>query len=129
MENQPTSAELRILEVLWQLGSATARQVHNELQRDKATNYATTVKMLNVLRAKELVTCDSSQRPQQFKAAVSKKKSRTSALRKITSDLFGGSSSELILQALSSKKPSEEELEQIHAVVHELLQRKQGGKK
>lgn len=130
MAVQPTEVEMQILTVLWERGGSTVRQVHEALQVVKETNYATTVKMLVVMFEKGLVTRDQSVRPQIYKAAVSRKSTQKKVLRNVAEKLFAGSASSLVLQALTSGKHSQDELEQIRVMVEELQKReKQTGKK
>jgi BlaI family penicillinase repressor len=62
--SKPTDVELKILDVLWRHGSRTVRQVHNELAGERDTGYSTTLKMMQVMREKGLITRDDSVRPQ-----------------------------------------------------------------
>ena len=130
MTVQPTEVELQILNVLWEQGASTVRQVHDAMQVVKETNYATTVKMLVVMFEKRLVTRDQSVRPQLYKAVVSKKSTQERVLKNVVEKMYSGSASSLVLQALSTAKTSEQELEQIRALVDELQKReKRKGKK
>ena len=125
MSVRPTEVELQILHVLWEQGASTVRQVHDELQVEKETNYATTVKMLVVMFEKELVTRDQSVRPQLYKAAISRKSTQKKVLKNVVDKLFSGSSSSLVLQALSTGKTSDAELDEIRQLVEELKKREQ----
>lgn len=123
MATQPTEVELQILNVLWEQGASTVRQVHDVLQLEKETNYATTVKMLAVMLEKNLVTRDQSIRPQVYKAAVSQKSTQKRVLKNVVEKMFSGSASSLVLQALSSGKTSQDELEEIRDLVDQLQKR------
>ena len=125
MSVRPTEVELQILHVLWEQGASTVRQVHDALQVEKETNYATTVKMLVVMFEKELVTRDQSVRPQLYKAAISRKSTQKKVLKNVVDKLFSGSSSSLVLQALSTGKTSDAELDEIRQLVEELKKREQ----
>ena len=123
MSAQPTEVELQILNVLWEQGASTVRQVHDALQLEKETNYATTVKMLVVMFEKGLVTRDQSVRPQLYKPAVTRKSTQKRVLKNVVEKMFAGSSSSLVLQALSTGKTSEDELAQIRELVESLQKR------
>ena len=125
MSVRPTEVELQILHVLWEQGASTVREVHDALQAEKKTNYATTVKMLVVMFEKELVTRDQSVRPQLYKAAISRKSTQKKVLKNVVDKLFSGSSSSLVLQALSTGKTSDAELDEIRQLVEELKKREQ----
>ena len=125
MSVRPTEVELQILHVLWEQGASTVREVHDALQAEKETNYATTVKMLVVMFEKKLVTRDQSVRPQLYKAAISRKSTQKKVLKNVVDKLFSGSSSSLVLQALSTGKTSDAELDEIRQLVEELKKREQ----
>ena len=57
---RPTDAELEILNVLWERGPSTVRQVHDTL--NKRTRYTTILKLLQIMTEKKLVVRDESQR-------------------------------------------------------------------
>ena len=123
MTAQPTEVEMQILNVLWAQGASTVREVHDVLQVEKETNYATTVKMLVVMFEKGLVTRDQSVRPQLYKAAVTRKSTQKRVLKNVVEKMFAGSASSLVLQALSTGKTSEDELAQIRELVESLQKR------
>ena len=117
---QPTEVELQILRILWQAGPSSARQVHNELQKSKQTNYSTTVKMLGVMLEKGLLDRDDSVRPQQFRAAVTRKRAQSKMLRGLINKLYEGSTKSLVMQALSTRKASKQELAEIRSLIDQL---------
>lgn len=117
---QPTEVELRILRILWEQGSGTAREIHNVLIQERDTNYSTTVKMLSVMLDKNLVKRDGSVRPQIFRAASSQKKTQQSMLKDLVQKVYDGSVGSLVMQALSSKKASQEDLAEIRRLLQKL---------
>jgi BlaI family transcriptional regulator, penicillinase repressor len=118
--SQPTEVELRILRILWGHGDATARKIHNELTTDRDTNYSTTVKMLSVMLDKKLVRRDDSVRPQLFRAASSQKSTQKRILKDVIQKVYDGSAGSLVLQALTSKKASPEEIAEIRRLLDEM---------
>ena len=122
--SQPTEVELQILGILWESGTATAREIHNQILQSRETNYSTTVKMLSVMLEKELVKRDDSVRPQIFSAAATQKRTQNKLLKDLVKKAYDGSMGSLVLQALSSKKATKEEL----AEIRELLDRLEGNK-
>ena len=117
---QPTEVELQILNILWRMAGATARQVHNELAESKGTTYSTTVKMLSVMLDKGLVKRDESVSPQVYRAASGQKVTQKRMLTDLVEKVFDGSSLSLVLQALSSGKASAEELAEVRKMVDQL---------
>ena len=119
---KPTESELEILQILWQKGVATVREVHEELARTKDVGYTTTLKLMQIMHEKGLVKRDESMRTHIYQAAVNKEKTQKHLLNKMIDSLFGGSSTQLVLQALGNNdgKASAEELEQIQLLLNHL---------
>lgn len=116
----PTPAELAILNVLWAGGPATVRQIHESLERDTPVAYTTTLKLLQIMHAKGLVTRDESSRSHVYAAAVAEAQMQTGLVRDLMERAFGGKSSALLVRALEAKPASREELEEIRALLDEL---------
>lgn len=120
---RPTEAELAILTVLWRLGPATVRDVHDELARYDQTGYTTTLKLLQIMHQKGLVTRDDSQRAHIYSPSLSKQETQEQLLGDFTRRVFDDSPAQLVLQALGATKQARpEELAQIK----ELLDRIEG---
>jgi BlaI family transcriptional regulator, penicillinase repressor len=118
---KPTESELEILNILWMRDVATVREVHEELAKSKDVGYTTTLKLMQIMHEKGLVKRDESMRTHVYQSAVNKEKTQKHLLTKMIDSLFGGSSTQLVLQALGSEsKASEEELEQIQALLNNL---------
>lgn len=113
MEIRPTESELEILQVLWKMGRATVRDVHEELAKTKASGYTTTLKLMQIMDEKGLVVRDTSSKTHVYRAAYSQEKAQSSALDKILSTVFEGSTSDLVIQALGHHKASKDEIDAI----------------
>lgn len=116
---KPTESEIEILAILWQQEKATVRTVHEELSKTKEAGYTTTLKLMQIMFEKGLVTRDDSNKTHVYKPAVTKEKTQKQFLNKMIESLFSGSSTELVLQALGNK-PSPEELDKIQQLIEEL---------
>jgi BlaI family transcriptional regulator, penicillinase repressor len=119
---KPTESELEILNILWGKNVATVRDVHEELAKVKDVGYTTTLKLMQIMHEKGLVKRDESMRTHVYQAAVNKEKTQRHLLDKMIDSLFGGSSTQLVLQALGSgeQKISSEELEKIQLLLNDL---------
>jgi predicted transcriptional regulator len=117
---RPTESELEILQTLWMRGLATVREVHEDLARTKDVGYTTTLKLMQIMHEKGLVKRDDSMRTHVYQAAVNKEKTQKHMLSKMIDSLFGGSSTQLVIQALGEHKASPEELEKIQALLDNL---------
>ncbi len=117
---KPTESELEILQILWSKGLATVREVHEELGQTKDVGYTTTLKLMQIMHEKGLVKRDDSMRTHIYQPAVNKEKTQRHLLGKMIDSLFGGSPTQLVIQALGEHKASPEELERIQALLNDL---------
>jgi len=117
---KPTESELEILQVLWTKGLATVREVHEVLSNTKDAGYTTTLKLMQIMNEKGLVKRDASMRTHIYQAAVNKENTQKHLLDKMIDSLFGGSSTQLVIQALGEHKATEEELEKIQQLLNSL---------
>lgn len=113
MEIKPTESELEILQVLWKMGEATVRDVHEELAKTKAAGYTTTLKLMQIMDEKGLVERDTTSKTHIYKPRYTQGKAQSSALDKILSTVFEGSTSDLVIQALGHHKASKDEIDAI----------------
>ena len=114
---RPTPAELEILRVLWNLGPATVRQVHETVNESSPTGYTTVLKFLQIMHQKGLVDRDESQRAHVYAARFSKDSTQQQLTRHLLDKVFDGSRSQLVLHALGDSKATPEELAQIRALL------------
>ena len=115
---RPTDAELAILRVLWERGPSTVRQVHDVLvARVGLTAYTTALKLLQIMAEKGLVRRDESDRTHVYHARLTEEQTQRQLVRDLLERAFGGSSSKLVLQALSAKRATPEELGEIRKLI------------
>ena len=116
----PTDAELAILKALWDLGPSTVREVHDAVAQERDVGYTTVLKILQIMYEKGLVSRDDSARSHVYRAAVPRERTQKKLVSDLLDRAFDGSSASLVLQALSSRKASPEELDQIRALLDRL---------
>ena len=121
---KPTEAELELLRVLWDRGPSTVREVHDALNEHKDTGYTTTLKIMQKMADKGLVDRDESQRSHIYSAAARPEQTQRQLVNDLVHRAFGGSPAKLVMQALSEKPATAEELAEIRALLEE-LERKQ----
>ncbi|MDP4151302.1 MAG: BlaI/MecI/CopY family transcriptional regulator [Bacteroidota bacterium] len=117
---KPTESELEILTVLWDRDLASVREVHEELAKSKDVGYTTTLKLMQIMHEKGLVKRDDSFKTHIYQAAVSKERTQKHLLGKMINTLFGGSPTELVIQALGHHKATPAELEEIQVLLNNL---------
>ncbi|MEZ5286693.1 MAG: BlaI/MecI/CopY family transcriptional regulator [Vicinamibacterales bacterium] len=114
---KPTDAELAILRVIWTEGPSTVRQIRDVLQRSRPVLYTTVLKLLQIMTTKGLVRRETRGRGHVYAAAVSAQRTKRQLVRDLLDRAFGGSASELVLQALATTRASAEELAEIERLL------------
>lgn len=117
---RPTDAELEILNVLWQRGPSTVREVYEVLLETKDIGYTTVLKFMQIMSEKGLVSRDESDRRHVYEAERAQDETQRQLLADLLDRAFQGSATKLVMQALSSKKASREELAEIRQMLDEL---------
>ena len=116
---KPTEAELTLLNVLWKVGPATVRQVHDVVSKTQKTGYTTVLKILQIMHEKTLVIRDESNRAHVYAPANSETFTQSSLLKDLASKAFGGSTSKLVMRALD-ESTSKEEIADIRQLLNDL---------
>ena len=117
---KPTDAELEILDLLWELGSASVREIHSKLSERRDLFYTTTLKTMQLMVEKGLLTRDTSLRSHIYKPAIARKIVEKSLIDKLAGIAFKGSASKLVLSALGHANPSKKEIEEIKSLLEKL---------
>ena len=116
---KPTRAELAILRVLWTHGPRTVRQVHDELTGERPTAYTTTLKLIQIMTDKGLLTRAEQNRQHVYRARQSETSMQKRLVRDLLDRAFNGSSARLVMQALAAKPASPDELKEIRRLLDE----------
>jgi len=122
---KPTEAELQILQVLWQKGEASVKEVH-ECLCDKEVAYTTILKTLQIMTEKGLVSRNKHGKMHLYEAVAQEQETQKRLLDKLMDSAFGGSAMKLVMQALGNRKASKSELDEIKALIKDIEQ--EGGK-
>ena len=124
---KPTESELEILNILWSNGPSTVKEVHEQLAATKNVGYTTTLKIMQIMLDKQLVTRDASSKIHIYQSAVDKTQAQGQMVQRLIETVFNGSAMQLVMQALGNHNTSTAEL----AMIQEYLdkQAKQGKKK
>ena len=119
--NEPTRSELEILQVLWKHGPATVRFVNDTLNEMKrAVQYTSTLKQMQVMVEKSLLTRDESSMKHIYHPAIEEKKTKGAMLDKMVESMFDGSASNMVMQLLGNKKTPEKDLQAIKEILAKL---------
>jgi len=114
---RPTDAELAILRALWERGPSTVREVREQLAHTRPAGYTTVLKMLQIMTEKGLVTRDVSRRTHIYRPRLGEEQTQRQLVRDLLDRAFGGSARKLVLQALATRRASEEELAEIRGLL------------
>ncbi len=116
---QPTESELEILQVLWDKGTATVRDIHEVIEQGKDTGYTTTLKIMQIMTEKGVLTRDTSSRQHVYYPVISREECQQQFINKMVNGLFAGSAGRLVMGALDHKKLSNDELSEIKAYLQQ----------
>ena len=118
-EFHPSEAELEILEVLWKIEPASVREIHEILSKSKQVGYTTTLKQIQRMLDKGMVSRTGSGKSHQYSAVAKKTEVRKNLFQKFVDSTFEGSAMDLVMHALGQKKASQEELEKLMQFLEE----------
>jgi len=116
---KPTEGEMEILQVLWQKGLCTVREVHEALDK-KDSGYTTTLKLMQIMHEKGMVERDTNQKTHIYKAIVNQDKTERQLVNKMIDNVFNGSAARLVMQALGNHSASADEIEEIKKYLEKL---------
>ncbi|MGH9728555.1 MAG: BlaI/MecI/CopY family transcriptional regulator [Candidatus Acidiferrales bacterium] len=116
---KPTASELEILRVLWERGPSTVRQVYKALNEKKDTGYTTVLKLLQIMTVKGSVRRNEEQRAHVYEACVPAEETKRQFAGDVLQRVFAGSAKDLMMHALSAKKTSRKELEEMRHMLDE----------
>ena len=114
---RPTKSELAILRVLWEHGPLSVRAVQSTLSASRPTGYTTVLKLMQIMTDKGLLERDDSVRPQLYKARHKQAQTQKHLLRDFIDRAYGGSVKALVMHALSTRRPSPKDLEELEALL------------
>jgi BlaI family transcriptional regulator, penicillinase repressor len=123
--SKPTEKELEILQILWQKGSVSVKEVHEALGGEQTNGYTTILKMMQIMHEKGLLTRQKSGKLHLYCAVPSQENTRQQIIDKMIDTVFQGSAMKLVMSALGNKKSSKSELQEIKKYLEKL----EGGEK
>ncbi len=123
---RPSENELKILQILWDQGPSSVRDVHEKISENKDSGYTTTLKLMQIMASKGIAVRDTSSRTHIYSAALSEQKTKTDLLSRFISATFKGSSSSLVLQALGNGETTQKELDEIKALISSIEKTNKG---
>ncbi|HRI59053.1 MAG TPA: BlaI/MecI/CopY family transcriptional regulator [Saprospiraceae bacterium] len=133
---KPTDSELEILHILWEQGPSTVRTVNDLLnerresrksdpaagKHKESAGYTTTLKLMQIMFEKGLVTREEDGRTHTYAPAVREEDTQSLLLQQFVDNAFRGSTARLVLQALGNHEASADELDEIKALIAQIEQ-------
>ncbi len=123
---KPTESELEILQILWANGPSPVRLVNEKLNEGREVGYTTTLKLMQIMAAKGLVERNTESRTHIYTAAVTEADMQQRLLQRFVDSTFRGSAMNLVMQALGSQRTSQEELDEIKALIEKMEKDREG---
>lgn len=117
---KPTESEMEILNILWDKGTATVREIHEVLEKQKPSGYTTTLKLMQIMFEKGMLTREAQGKMHIYAAVIKREKAREQVVQKMIDTMFSGSASQLVMQALGNHTSSKKEIDEIKAYLDKL---------
>jgi BlaI family penicillinase repressor len=111
--------QTQIMEILWQRGQATAREITEELARTQPLAHSTIQTLLRKLEAKGAITHERQDRTFVFRPLYQRSDVVTSATRDLLARVFNGSVYGLVAHLLQHEKIAPEERERLRQLIEE----------
>ncbi len=105
------------MRILWETEPATVREIYDKLNEERPSGYTTVLKLLQIMTAKGLVVRDEANRAHVYRAAISQDAMQSKILKDLSMRLFSGSAAQLALHALAMEPASQNELDEIRALI------------
>lgn len=114
-----TEVELEIMHVVWELGDATVKQVHDVLSARRPVAYTTVMTMLGLLAKKGHLKREESGKAFVYRPAHPKGRVVSKMLDDFVARVFHGSARPLVLALLKDRKISKRDLDEISQLSEE----------
>jgi predicted transcriptional regulator len=114
-----TEQELEIMKVVWELQTATVRDVYEALLRRRKIAYTTVMTMMNILEEKGYLKKRTEDKAHVYRPSRAKGKVIQAMVQDFVSRVFNGSAQPLLVQLVKDRHLSPEDLEKIARAIKE----------
>ena len=114
-----TEQELEIMKVVWELHTATVRDVYEALLRRRKIAYTTVMTMMNILEEKGYLKKRAEDKAHVYRPAQAKAKVIRAMVQEFVERVFNGSAEPLLVHLVKDRHLSPEELEKIARAIKE----------
>jgi len=123
---KPTDSELEILQLLWEHGPQTVRALNEKLNKQRKVGYTTSLKMMQIMTEKGMLTRDTSLRSHIYTPALRSENVQSKIMDHILKTVFMGDRPKLVLRALGSQTVTQQELSELKALIKEMEDKQNG---
>jgi predicted transcriptional regulator len=114
-----TPQELALMKILWRRGTATVRDVYEELRDSRRIAYTTVMTMMNILATKGYVTREKQARAFRYRATQAEHTVVTSMVREFVNRVFDGASRPLLVHLSKDRKLTTRERRELRRLIEE----------
>ena len=119
-KHTPTASELAILQLLWERGPLSVKEVHATLSEQKAVVYTTVLKTMQVMMERGMLSRESAGKKHIYAAAIAREHTQNNLLDSFLHKTFGGSAKQLVMRALGNYKTSAADIEELKAYIAQM---------
>ena len=117
---KPTEKELEILQIVWDKGPVSVKDVHDALGGEEANGYTTILKMMQIMHDKGILVRQKLGKMHLYHTAQAQENVRGQMVEHFIQNVFKGSAMQLVMSALGNSSSSKEELEEIRKYLDKL---------
>jgi predicted transcriptional regulator len=110
-----TDKELEIMNIIWELGEATVKDIQERLPGDRHYNSVLTI--IRVLERKRHLAHRAQGKTYVYRAGEGPDQARSRLLRRLVEDVFGGSAASVVLNLVKTGDLTNEDLDRIRKKV------------
>jgi predicted transcriptional regulator len=119
-KKNPTTAELEILNILWNKEPLTVKEIHEKLCKTKDVGYTTALKIMQNMTRKGFLRREPNGKSHLYYSVYSQDETQMNLLDRLIDTAFGGSASKMVMQILGNKKASGKELDEIKYIIKQI---------
>lgn len=121
MDHAPTERELDVLKVLWELGEARVRDIHEAMRRHEECAFTTVQTLLRIMAGKKLVKQRRDRRALLYKPNYTREQFSSRFLNRV----FDGALDKLVLNMLQAENVSPDEMRELERLIARARRQKQ----
>jgi predicted transcriptional regulator len=118
-----TEQELEIMKVVWQLETATVRQVYETMLEHRRIAYTTVMTMMNILEQKGYLKKRQDDRAYVYRPSQPKQQVIRSMVREFVNRVFNGSAEPLLVHLVEDQHLDAKDLEEIRKTIRKSVRK------